>query len=230
MRAKMRAGPRFPRMPVRRLHGAGNGGLTLFLASVLVAMLAGCSPFQRESPVRQTFLLDPPAPPAVARPQPSILRVGRIDIAAPFRSRNFVYRTGELSYETDFYVEFLVPPAAMLAEQTARGLERAKAFAQVSTPGSGTDAQWVLDGFATSIYADYRDKAKPAAQLDISYYLTSATGTEQTPTWSREYRERVPMRQASAQAYAEALNQAFGAILAQLSRDLASAKLPQTQK
>jgi ABC-type uncharacterized transport system auxiliary subunit len=89
------------------------------------------------------------------------------------------------------------------------------------------DAQWVLDGFAASIYADYRDKAKPAAQLDISYYLTSATGTEQTPVWRHEYRERVPMREASAQAYAEALNQAFAEILAQLSRDLAGATLPQ---
>jgi cholesterol transport system auxiliary component len=199
-------------------------------ALLFVVLLAGCSALQRESPVRQTFLLDPPAPAAVARSQPSTLRVGRIDVAAPFRSRNFVYRTGELNYETDFYVEFLVPPAAMLAEQTARGLEHAKAFAQVSTPGSGTDAQWVLDGFATSIYADYRDKAKPAAQLDISYYLTSATGTQQTPAWSREYRERVPMREASAQAYAEALNHAFGEILAQLSRDLASATLPKDAK
>jgi cholesterol transport system auxiliary component len=197
-----------------------------FAALLVVAVLAGCSALQRESPVRQTFLLDPPAPPQVARSQPSTLRVERIDVAAPFRGRNFVYRTGELNYETDFYVEFLVPPATMLAEQTARGLARAKAFSQVSGPGSGMDAQWVLDGFATSIYADYRDKTKPAAELDISYYLTSATGTAQTPSWSREYRERVPMREASTQAYAEALNQAFGAILAQLSRDLASAKLP----
>jgi cholesterol transport system auxiliary component len=193
---------------------------------MFVVMLAGCSALQRESPVRQTFLLDPPPPPAVARSQPATLRVGRIDVAAPFRGRSFIYRVGDLNYQADFYVEFLVPPAAMLAEQTARALERAKAFTQVSGPGSGTDAQWVLDGFATSIYADYRDKAKPAAELDISYFLTSSTGTERTPAWSREYRQRVAMREASPQAYAEALNQAFGEILAQLARDLAAATLP----
>jgi ABC-type uncharacterized transport system auxiliary subunit len=220
--AKNGAGPQFRVRVVDLPQPFRNWGLALSF----VVMLAGCSALQRESPVRHTYLLDPPAPPAVARPQPTTLRVGRIDVAAPFRGRNFVYRTGDLNFETDFYVEFLVPPATMLAEQTARGLERAKAFAQVAGPGSGVDAQWVLDGFAASIYADYRDKAKPTAQLDISYFLTSATGTEQTPAWSREYRERVPMREASAQAYAEALNRAFGEILAQLSRDLASATLP----
>jgi cholesterol transport system auxiliary component len=192
---------------------------------LMVTLLAGCSTLQRESPVRQTFLLDPPAPGAVAKRQPGTLRVGRVEVAAPYRGKNFVYRTGELKFETDFYVEFIVPPAAMLAEQTARALDRAGAFAHVAAPGSAADAQWELDGFASAIYADYQDKAKPAAELDITYYVTSTENSEQTPRWTREYRERVPMRDATAQAYAEALNQAFGNILGQLARDLASANL-----
>ena len=87
-----------------------------------------------------------------------------------------------------------------------------------------------LDGFASAIYADFRDRTKPAAELDITYYLTSTANAEQTPRWTREYRQRVAMREATPQAYAEALNRAFGEILAQLSRDLASATLPQPQK
>jgi cholesterol transport system auxiliary component len=197
----------------------------LFFAA-LVAALASCSALQRESPVRQTFLLDPPLPPAAAAPQQATLRVGRVDVAAPFRRKTFVYRTADLRYESDFYVEFLVPPAAMLAEQTARALVHARPFATVAAPGSGTDAQWVLDGFASALYADYRDKARPAAELDVTYYLTSSANAEQTPRWTREYRPRVPMREATPQAFAEALNAAFGAILRDLARDLASAELP----
>jgi uncharacterized lipoprotein YmbA len=199
----------------------GKWSLTL----LFVVVLAACSALQRESPVRQTFLLDPPLPPPVASAQQATLRVGRVDVAAPFRGKTFVYRTADLRYESDFYVEFLVPPASMLAEQTARALVHARPFATVAGPGNATDAQWVLDGFAGAIYADYRDKTKPAAELDVTYFLTATANAEQTPRWTREYRQRVTMREATPQAYAEALNQAFGMILADLARDLASANL-----
>ena len=195
------------------------------LCLLLAVMLAACSALQRESPVRQTFLLDPPLPPPVAEAQQATLRVGRVEVAAPFRGKNFVYRTADLRYESDFYVEFIVPPGPMLAEQTARALVQARPFTAVAGPGNATDAQWTLDGFASAIYADYRDKMKPAAELDVTYYLTSPANAEQTPRWTREYRQRVAMREATPQAYAEALNQAFGTILADLARDLAAAHL-----
>ena len=199
--------------------------LTPFFA---VLALAGCSAISRPSPVRQTFLLDPPAPPAVAHSQPGTLRVGTINIAAPFRGKTFVYRVSDLRFDTDYYVEFLVPPATMLTEQTTRALDHAKPFARVAGPGAGaaTDAEWVLDGFATALYADTREAAKPAAELDITYYLTPTAGSQETPVWTREYRQRVPMRDATPVAYAEALNKAFGEIVSELARDLASAQLP----
>ena len=195
---------------------------------LMCALLAACSPFTRESPVRQTFLLAPAAPPAVANPQPGTLRVGAINVAAPFRGKTFVYRVSELRYENDYYVEFLVAPGTMLAEQTARALEQSKPFARIAGPGTSADASWVLDGFASALYADRREAGKPAAVLEIAYYLTPAALEGQTPVWTHEYRERVPMRDASAAAYAEALNTAFAEIVTALSRDLASAELPKS--
>jgi cholesterol transport system auxiliary component len=199
-------------------------------ASIVVcaflALAAGCGALTREAPVRQTFLLEPPAPPPGARSQPGALRLGTVAVAAPYRGKAFVYRTSELQFETDFYVEFLVPPAAMLTEQTARALDRARAFARIAGPGGSVDAEWVLDGFASALYADMRDAGKPAAELNITYYLTPAGGSEQTPVWTHEYRQRVPMRDSSPGAYAEGLNKAFGEIVAALAHDLAGAQLP----
>lgn len=192
----------------------------------VVLALAGCSAISRPSPVRQTFLLDPPAPPAVAHSQPGALRVGAINVAAPFRSKTFVYRVSDLRFDTDYYVEFLVPPATMLTEQTTRALDHAKPFARIAGPGVAGDAEWVLDGFATALYADTREASRPAAELDITYYLTPAAGSQETPVWTREYRRHVPMRDATPVAYAEALNKAFGEIVAELARDLAAAQLP----
>lgn len=198
----------------------------LFAALLLLTLLAGCAAVTRPAPVRQTFLLDPPMPQALAQSQPGALRVGNINVAAPFRGKAFVYRMDELRFETDFYVEFLVPPAVMLAEQTARALVRAKPFARIAGPGATADAEWVLDGFASELYADARAAGKPAAELAIAYYLTPAGGAEQTPVWTREYRRRAPMRDSSPVAFAEALNVAFGEILAELVRDLAGVQLP----
>jgi len=131
-----------------------------------------------------------------------------------------------LRFDADYYVEFLVPPATMLTELTARALDHAKPFARVAGPGAAADAEWVLDGFASAIYADTREPARPAAELDITYYLTPTAGSQETPVWTREYRQRVAMRDASPNAYAESLNKAFGEILADLARDLGSAQLP----
>jgi ABC-type uncharacterized transport system auxiliary subunit len=198
-----------------------------FLSPLLVCgLLAACTALTREAPVRQTFLLEPPAPPVVAHAQPGALRVGRINVASPFRGKSFVRRVNDLRFETDYYVEFLVTPGTMLAEQTARGLEHAKPFARVIGPGTTGDAEWVLDGFASALYADMRNAGKPAAELDITYYLMSTAAAEQTPVWTREYRRHVPMRDASSAAFAEALNKAFAGIVAELARDLGSASLP----
>jgi cholesterol transport system auxiliary component len=192
----------------------------------VVLLFGGCAAVTREAPVRQTFLLAPKLPPASSQSQPAALRVGVVSVAAPYRGKAFVYRLGDLRFETDFYVEFLVPPAAMLTEQTARALASAKPFARIAGPGASADAEWVLDGFADALYADTRNANKPVAEMSITYYLTPAGGIEQTPVWTHEYRRDAPMRDTSPAAYADALNVAFGEIVAELAQDLARAPLP----
>ena len=200
--------------------------IRILAALAVVVFLAGCSAVTRPAPVRQTFLLEPKMPPAAAQPQPAALRVGVVNVAAPFRGKAFVYRLGDLRFETDFYVEFLVPPAAMLTEQTTRALVSARPFARIAGPGAAADADWVLDGFASALYADTRDAGKPVAELSITYYLTPVGGAEQTPVWTHEYTRHASMRDGSAVAYAVALNVAFGEIVAELAQDLARTPLP----
>ena len=196
-------------------------GLPLLLI-VAACALAGCS-LTRESPVKQTYLLEPAMPPAVAKAQPMSVRVAAVNVAAPFRGRSFVYRTGELKYDTDYYVEFLVAPSAMFGEQTARALEAARVFTRVVPSASGADADTTLEGFVSALYADARNGAPVAAELAITYYLT---GSSATPAWSKEYRRHVDLTTQTPAAYAAALNQAFGEILAELTRDLSAVQIP----
>src|SRR4029453_123828 len=99
--------------------------LVLVAALVVPAFLAGCS-LSRPAPVKQMFLIESAAPPVAAKTQPGTLRVRTFNVGSAFRGKAFVYRETDLKYESDFYSEFLVAPAAMLGEGTARALENAK--------------------------------------------------------------------------------------------------------
>ncbi len=192
--------------------------------AMLALALGGCNTLSRPAPVKNTFLLAPQAPQAVARPKPGTLRVGAINVAAPFRGKQFVYRESELKYVNDFYTEFLVPPASMIHEATARALDRARVFERVVQPGARSDADYTLDGFVEALYGDARNATKPSAELAITYYLTRSDAA--SPFWSKEYRRSVPLAGATPDQYASALSVAFGEILAELAKDLSTVELP----
>jgi ABC-type uncharacterized transport system auxiliary subunit len=192
---------------------------------VLAAFAGGCS-LSRPAPVKHAFLVAPAPPPAAARAQPATLRVGTTNVAAPFRGRAFVYRETDLKYEADFYHEFLVAPAAMIGEGTARALDAARVFARVVPPGAPPDGEYVLDGFVDALYEDLRVAGRRAAELSITYYLSRTDAPAPVPFWSRQYARRVPVAGPDREAYVAALSAAFTEIAAELSRDLAAAPLP----
>jgi cholesterol transport system auxiliary component len=203
-----------------------SGRRAVLLAALSTLAFAGGCSLTRPSPARQSFLLDPAFPPPVAKAQPGWLRMGIVNVAAPFRSRSFVVRDSDLKFDSDFYHEFFVQPGVMIADATAQALTRSKVFAEVSRPGVMADANWVLDGFVSALYADGRDAARSAAVLEITYYLSRDDGGASAPVWSRAYAKRVPFVPTGTTDYVNALNTAFSEILAELTRDLAAAQLP----
>ena len=139
--------------------------------AVFVAGLVACS---RPAPVKGTFVLEPPLPPAVAKPQPDSARIGSVTVGAAFRGRQFVFREADLKYETDYYNEFLVAPAANIGEAVARALTAAKVFSAVVPGGTTADPNLTLDVFVGSLYGDGRTMDKPAPGLDLELLLASA--------------------------------------------------------
>jgi len=194
-------------------------------AGAVLVTVGGCS-FTRAAPVKEMFVLEPVNPPTVAKSQPGLLRVGTVTVGAPFRGRSFVFRESDLRYETDYYHEFLVAPAANIGDATARALAAARVFQSVAPTGVTADPDWVLEAFVDALYGDARDLTKPVAVLSITYFLRPASGDAGVPVWSRKYERRAPFTAGSASAYVTALNGALSDVLAELSRDLAALSLP----
>jgi cholesterol transport system auxiliary component len=204
----------------------GARALCLLAVIPLAALLGGCS-LSRPAPVKHMYLLEATAPPAAGAAKRASVRIGVINVAAPFRGRTLVYRRDDITYESDFYSEYFVAPAAMVAEATARALAAAHVFRRVIPPGAAPDdSDYVLDGFATELYDDLRDAAKPAAVISVTFYLSSANAVTPNVVWSHDYTQRVAASDSSPDALARATNTALSAVLADLARDLAAAKLP----
>jgi ABC-type uncharacterized transport system auxiliary subunit len=201
-----------------------RAALILALSAAAVFM-TGCG-LTRPSLVKQTYLLEPTLPAPAAAMQAGTLRMGNVNVAAPFRGRSFVVRDSEFVFASDFYHEFFVAPGVMIADATAQALVRGKVFTVVTRPGVVVDADWILDGFVGALQADARDAAKPAAVLEITYFLSRDDGGASAPVWSRAYAKRVPFAASSTDAYVTALNAALSEILAELARDLAAIPLP----
>ncbi len=195
-------------------------------AVIAIAGLVGACSLSRPSPVKQTFLLEPAPPPAVSIQKPVSVRIGVIGVASPYRGKAFVYRQDELRFDADYYSEFFVAPSAMLTEATARSLASSGVFRRVIAPGTADAGDYVLDGFASELYGDVRDAAKPTAAIAITFYLSPANAVTPNVIWSREYRQRAPAADATPDALARAWNVALSAILADLARDLAAVELP----
>ena len=194
-------------------------------AAAAAVALASCS-IVRTSPVKATFLLEPAMPPPLAKAQPGVLRVGTINVAAPYRGRSFVVRESELKYDSDYYYEFLTPPGTIIGDATARAMTAARVFGTVLPLSVPAESDWLLEGFVGAIYGDARVPAQSAAVLQITYYLSRSTTGTGTPFWNRAYEKRIAFDGGSSTRYVAALNTALAEVLAELSRDLAAATLP----
>jgi cholesterol transport system auxiliary component len=208
-----------------RPHLPRHAGAQRLLLAVFTLLLASCS-FTRPAPVKQTYLLDPAPLAATAKPRAGSLRVGVVNVAGAYRDRTFVMRVDDLRYETDYYHEFITPPAPMIAEVTARALAQAGAFTRVTGPGTPGDADYVLDGFVVSLYSDRRESGHADATVAITFYLSEADRGSSVPFWSHTYEQRVVAKSGGVEAYVEALNTALGQVLGDLARDLATIPLP----
>jgi ABC-type uncharacterized transport system auxiliary subunit len=183
-------------------------------------IFSGCG--SRRAYDKKYYVLD-----AVRRAEPirtetdSILEVRRFTIDSAFGGKGLVYRTGDFAYESDFYSEFLVSPAAMITDKMRNWLSGAGLFGTVLDVGSQVDATHVIEGNITALYGDFRDKSSPKATMKMRVFLLKAeAGGEYVPLFAEKYQTSIGIESEGPEEMVRALDKCLADILSAIEKDL----------
>ncbi len=185
--------------------------------------LSGCKNFifmKPKTPDKHYFMLDATPPQKTTpsgRAATRVLNLRPFRISPQYVNRGFVYRLSQVSWDSDFYNEYFLPPANMLAEETRLWLEASGLFAKVLDASSELDSTHVLESSITSLYADLSDKHTPKAVLEMQFLLVEEKpGNAVSIVFHENTREEVPLESKSPTAVAEGLTKALEQTLAKL--------------
>jgi cholesterol transport system auxiliary component len=192
----------------------------LLLCLCLLLVTSGCGPSVTANQMQ--YVLAPGRPLQSVTPSAErVLEVDRFAIEAAFAGKSFVYRVGEVQYETDYYNVFLAVPAVMITDETRNWLSRTGLFARVSGSTARTAPTDLLEGNVVELYGDLRDKKAPAAVMQIRFFLSHfASPGHPELVFSRDYSTQQPLESRSPAGLADAYSRCLQTILADLQKDL----------
>lgn len=190
-------------------------------ALVLLPLLsAGCFDMKAPAAERRFYAL------AVARPEPAkeapagtVLRVRRFQVSRAFEGVEFVYRSSDAGYESDFYHAFFTPPGSQVTEAARRWIASAGLFGHVIEAASVAPETHVLEGNVAALYADLR--GKPRAVVELQLTLLTAAGEIRL---HRSQKRELEAASSAPDALIAAWSRGLAELLAAAESDLAKAR------
>ena len=202
----------------------GTVRLSRAAVALVLATLLGAAACVSKSPLAtQSYSIDPPAR-ATAEDLPGAVVVSllRVSVAPPYAGVSFVYRTGEHRIERDPYALFAAPPGWMLTTAISGYLRGADFIRDVVEPASELPVAAAIEVDATELCAELGRPGDPAAIMTLRFQvMTLPSGTKPArDLLLKTYNQRIPLAQRSAQAAADAWNQALATIMQEFETDL----------
>lgn len=205
--------------------GAGSRWLIQRGALLLMIFLIGCVSLEKSYPDRRYFALELVPGKSPNSTSDRILSVASLRISSRYADRSFVYRTSTAAYEADFYNQFLTAPDSMISEELRRGLAGSELFKYVVGPSNPLQPNYVLEGSINALYGDFRDPSRPAAVLEIEFFLYNQDAGASGVSLQKRYEKSVPLSEKSPEALIKGWDQALADIVAALQADLKAVNL-----
>ncbi len=198
-------------------------GLVL-LAAGLAAFTLGCLSRSQPEKERHVLALQRPvqvgAPGEPLPPGEDVLKVRRLRVSPLFERKGFVYRTGDTTFEDDFYREFYSAPGVVMVEATIRWFQASPAFASTVRDADSERPDWILRGDVQELYVDLRGQRE--AVIAAEFVLLDARERSRDVALRESYTARVPVSGKSGEAIADAWSRGLSSILTELEHDIHS--------
>ncbi len=205
----------------------------LYFSSLLlfIALIIGCGGINKSYPERTYYLFEVSEPSNPLTPvQGTTVEVKRFSISPGNEGKEFVYRTTEIQYLSDFYNQFFRPPSVILTEAVTQWLDQAQVFEDVLNPISQALPIYFIEGNVVELYGDYRNQSAAKAVMKIQFYLlkTSDLGDQPNIVFGKTYESEQPIGSATPPNLMNGWNLALEDILGEFLKDL-SYYLPRDQ-
>ena len=193
---------------------------------LLVIPLAGCGIDLKQSyPDRRYYdlhVVRPASKPAPA--ERSVLKVRRLRISPRCEGAGLVTRTGESTFESNYYHLFFSPPASMLTEEARTWLAGAGLFGNVVDFGSTVDATHLVEGSVAALHGDVRPGLPPRAVIELQLFLIDQRPSPPTVAFRKDYRREIPVASPAPADLVKGWTEALAQIFAEFEADLAKVK------
>ncbi|HEX9146811.1 MAG TPA: ABC-type transport auxiliary lipoprotein family protein [Candidatus Binatia bacterium] len=189
-------------------------------------LLCACVNLERSYPEKHYFVLEvSPKQQPSTRTVKGVLAVSDMRVSRSYEGQSFVYRLSETSYESDFYNQFLIAPAALITEEVCKALAQSQVFEHVFNSSTDWEPAYRLQGAVNSLYGDFTDIQAPRAVIEMQFFLTKKTPTGEEIVMAKRYTKSVPVSARSPDALVKGWDTALEDILSSFITDLKSANL-----
>jgi len=192
--------------------------------ALLMIVISGCSGLSKSYPERSFYMFE--VPPVTVKYPPvkgAVVEVSRFNVSPGSEGKEFIYRTGDVSFESDFYNQFFRPPGAMLTEITIRWLESTGLFQDVLSTVTQAGANYFIEANVVQLYGDYRSSPKAVMQIQflLLKYTTDSSYNDNTEiVFAKSYKSEIPIASQTPNDLMMGWNTALGEILNAFLEDL----------
>lgn len=212
-------------MEIRLVNDSVRTPLTV-LVGIVSLSLAGCGGILNQPAVAKGyFAIDVAAvnqngtSQAPAAHRAGVLRVGTIRVSPPYDAATFVYRLGPTQFDTDYYNNFIAPPASLLTGSLVQWLDMHGPMTVVDS-ASGLQSKLRLEGNVTDFYIDSSNKAAPTAVVGGRFFLIRQYQNSDELGLELPFHEAAQVSSRSPAEFAAALSQAWKSVLVKLTQAL----------
>lgn len=142
-----------------------------------------------------------------------ILAINNVTIDPAFSGTQFVYRTGQSNYLSDYYNVFFAPPAQQMNEILTRYLQSTELYRYVTLDDDYHLAQYMLQAKIVSLYADYQDVLHPQGVIEMQVSMFKRTDTQPKLIMNSLFKASIPLHSKDSQSLINAWNKGLSNIL-----------------